>query len=117
MGMESVTKIQWNNLREAIPSFVSIVIMPFTYTIAYGILGGLITHFLIVGINWILDCIHSWCPLCQKWGICTPPHEHIREQKESDGDSREKVELNPMQSGDAMRTQNIVMESTPDHDV
>merc|ERR1712039_927414 len=103
--MESVTKIDWSNLRQAIPSFVSIVIMPFTYSIAYGILGGLITHFLIVWINWTLDFIHSKCPLCQKWEICKPDDG----KRESRGHSRV---LNPT-TQDALKTQNVMMESSP----
>ena len=35
--MESVVKIKWDDMRQAMPAFVSIIIMPFTYSIAYGI--------------------------------------------------------------------------------
>eukprot|EP00488_Nonionellina_sp_1-RS-2012_P000233 TRINITY_DN10671_c0_g1_i1.p1 TRINITY_DN10671_c0_g1~~TRINITY_DN10671_c0_g1_i1.p1 ORF type:complete len:126 (-),score=16.47 TRINITY_DN10671_c0_g1_i1:50-427(-) len=51
--MRSVTKIDWNDFRHAFPAFVTIIIMPFTYSIAYGIIAGLGMHFVIV----LVDCI------------------------------------------------------------
>jgi len=39
--MKQVTEINWDDPREAIPAFVTIALMPLTYSIAYGIIGGL----------------------------------------------------------------------------
>ncbi len=43
MMMKGLTLIDWNDYSEAIPAFVTIILMPLTYSIAYGIIGGLFT--------------------------------------------------------------------------
>lgn len=40
MMMRGVVEIDWNDHAEAIPAFVTIALMPLTYSIAYGIIGG-----------------------------------------------------------------------------
>ncbi|MBR4871541.1 MAG: NCS2 family permease [Alistipes sp.] len=45
--LEPITKIPWNKLTEAIPAFICIVMMPFTYSISNGILLGMIAYVLI----------------------------------------------------------------------
>lgn len=45
--MGSVKEIEWNDIAEALPAFVTIVMMPLTYNISYGIGLGIITYCLI----------------------------------------------------------------------
>ena len=75
--MESVTKIKWDDMRQAMPAFVSIVIMPFTYSIAYGIIGGLVMHFVIVGLDVLFDFLYSMMGCCEKTGCCKPEGERL----------------------------------------
>merc|ERR1719313_114053 len=42
MMMRGAAKINWEDPQEAIPAFLTIVVMPFTYSIAYGLILGLI---------------------------------------------------------------------------
>ena len=42
--LENVTEIDWNNVAEVVPAFVTIVSMPFTYSIATGISLGFILY-------------------------------------------------------------------------
>lgn len=42
--MKVVRDIDWDNMREAIPAFVTIILMPLTYSIANGIIGGIGTY-------------------------------------------------------------------------
>ncbi|MCU0548063.1 MAG: NCS2 family permease [Leptolyngbya sp. Prado105] len=44
MMMRGVRLIDWNNLAEAIPAFLVILIMPLTFSIADGVAAGLIAH-------------------------------------------------------------------------
>lgn len=47
-------EIDWDDLRVAFPAFVTIVLMPLTYSIAYGVLGGILVNialWLILGIT------------------------------------------------------------------
>lgn len=43
----SVKNIDWNDYRTAVPAFLTLVIMPFTYNISYGIAFGLISYIVI----------------------------------------------------------------------
>ena len=54
--IKTVKKIKWDNMRIAIPSFITIIIMPLTYSIAYGIIAGLCTNLLIYVMDKILFC-------------------------------------------------------------
>ena len=45
--MGSVKDIQWENPTVALPSFLTLVMMAFTYNISYGIAFGMITHVII----------------------------------------------------------------------
>ena len=45
--LEPVSKIQWNDFAEAIPAFICVIMMPFTYSISNGILLGMIAYVLI----------------------------------------------------------------------
>lgn len=45
--MSCVTEIDWKNPAIALPSFMTIVMMPFTYNISYGIAFGLMTYIAI----------------------------------------------------------------------
>merc|ERR1712113_300878 len=44
MMFKTVLKINWDDFSEAVPSFITIIIMPFTFSIAYGIIAGLMVH-------------------------------------------------------------------------
>ena len=45
--MGSIQNVGWSNLKNAIPSFLTLAIMPFTYNISYGIAFGLISYIVI----------------------------------------------------------------------
>jgi AGZA family xanthine/uracil permease-like MFS transporter len=40
---QGVAKINWRYYGDAIPAFVTMVMMPLTYNIGYGIIGGIFT--------------------------------------------------------------------------
>jgi AGZA family xanthine/uracil permease-like MFS transporter len=45
--MQQVAKIEWDDLEIAIPAFLTMVLMPFTYSITAGIGAGFVTYVLI----------------------------------------------------------------------
>ena len=47
----SVKNINWDNLTVAIPAFLTLTVMPFTYNISYGIAFGLISYIVISVFN------------------------------------------------------------------
>ncbi|EKD20853.1 uncharacterized protein L3040_000957 [Drepanopeziza brunnea f. sp. 'multigermtubi'] len=44
MMMRQVTSVNWAYIGDALPAFVTIVAMPFTYSVAYGLLAGLFSY-------------------------------------------------------------------------
>lgn len=58
MMMSSFTKINWEDLEEAIPAFFASVFMGFAYSISYGIAGGFIFYCLIKLCKGKLNEVH-----------------------------------------------------------
>ncbi|KAF9987980.1 hypothetical protein BGZ65_000666 [Modicella reniformis] len=61
---KSVSDINFNYIGDSIPAFLTLVMMPLTYNIAYGLLGGLLASVVINGIVFILEKISrgKWVP-------------------------------------------------------
>ncbi|RAH67886.1 NCS2 family permease [Aspergillus aculeatinus CBS 121060] len=51
---QAATQINWKYHGDAIPAFLTIAIMPFTYSIAYGLIAGICSYITINGITWVL---------------------------------------------------------------
>ncbi|KAL6900162.1 hypothetical protein GGI43DRAFT_59871 [Trichoderma evansii] len=47
MMATSVTEINWRYMGDAVPAFLAIAIMPFTYSIAYGLIAGVMSYVVI----------------------------------------------------------------------
>ncbi|XP_059627909.1 adenine/guanine permease AZG1 [Cornus florida] len=50
--MRSVVEIEWDDMRQAIPAFVTLILMPLTYSIAYGLIGGIGTYMVLNAWDW-----------------------------------------------------------------
>ncbi|GAB7355793.1 hypothetical protein MBLNU459_g6472t1 [Dothideomycetes sp. NU459] len=57
MMMKAVTEINWKYPGDALPAFVCLITMPFTYSIAYGLIAGIFTYILLNGIPWALEMV------------------------------------------------------------
>ena len=55
MMMKAVTEINWSYPGDAIPAFICIITMPFTYSIAYGLIAGIFTYIFLNGIAYIIE--------------------------------------------------------------
>jgi adenine/guanine/hypoxanthine permease len=53
MMMRQVTSVNWGYIGDALPAFVTIVSMPFTYSVAYGLIAGLFTYVCLNGAIYI----------------------------------------------------------------
>lgn len=49
MMVTAVTEVNWKYMGDAIPAFLAITIMPFTYSIAYGLIAGCFAYLIING--------------------------------------------------------------------
>ncbi|XP_004502854.1 adenine/guanine permease AZG1 [Cicer arietinum] len=50
--MRSVVEIDWEDMKQAIPAFVTVILMPLTYSIAYGLIGGIGTYIVLNIWDW-----------------------------------------------------------------
>ena len=54
MMVRSVVEINWGYLGDAIPAFVTIAIMPFSYSIADGLIAGVCTYIVLNTTVWLI---------------------------------------------------------------
>ncbi|EEP82684.1 hypothetical protein UREG_07549 [Uncinocarpus reesii 1704] len=47
--------INWKYMGDAIPAFVCLALMPFTYSIAYGLIAGILTYMLLNILTWVVE--------------------------------------------------------------
>eukprot|EP00882_Tetradesmus_deserticola_P014537 GHRQ01015460.1.p1 GENE.GHRQ01015460.1~~GHRQ01015460.1.p1 ORF type:complete len:355 (+),score=124.76 GHRQ01015460.1:692-1756(+) len=57
MMMENLIDIDWADVRHAVPAFITIVTMPMTYSIAYGVIAGCCSYMVLYLGNFLLDLI------------------------------------------------------------
>jgi len=57
--MEHSKHVEWENVKVAIPAFLTIMLMPLTYSIAYGVMAGLLSTILLWIICFLLDALSS----------------------------------------------------------
>ncbi|GKB07491.1 adenine/guanine permease AZG1-like protein [Tanacetum coccineum] len=50
--MKSVVEIDWDDMKQAIPAFITLILMPLTYSIAYGLIGGIGTYIVLNLGDW-----------------------------------------------------------------
>lgn len=54
MMMRAVAEVDWADMRQAVPAFMTLALMPLTYSIAYGLIGGIGAYLVL----------HSWDLAC-----------------------------------------------------
>ena len=54
MMASAVPQINWKYMGDAVPAFLAITIMPFTYSIANGLIASIMSYIIINGIVWII---------------------------------------------------------------
>ncbi|KAJ6442293.1 nucleoside transporter [Purpureocillium lavendulum] len=57
MMASAVTEINWKYMGDAVPAFLAIALMPFTYSIADGLIGGICSYILINTVVWAIKRI------------------------------------------------------------
>ena len=68
---KAATDINWRYLGDAIPAFLTIAIMPFTYSIAYGLIAGILSYITLnVGV-WLIEMA--------TFGRIVPPNKDEKE--------------------------------------
>ncbi|KAL2074555.1 hypothetical protein VTL71DRAFT_8333 [Oculimacula yallundae] len=57
MMMRQVTFVNWAFIGDALPAFVTIVSMPLTYSVAYGLIAGLFTYTVLNGLIYVTKVV------------------------------------------------------------
>ncbi|CAI6316759.1 unnamed protein product [Periconia digitata] len=52
---QAAKDINWRYIGDAVPAFLTITIMPFSYSIAYGLIAGIFSYILINTLVWIIE--------------------------------------------------------------
>lgn len=60
----NLSSIQWNRIDHALTAFVTIMLMPLTYSIAYGLIGGFLVYFTFWGVFNVLSVAGIKHPVC-----------------------------------------------------
>jgi len=55
MMMKAAAQINWAYPGDAIPAFITLLIMPMTYSIAYGLIAGIITYIILNTLAWLIE--------------------------------------------------------------
>jgi AGZA family xanthine/uracil permease-like MFS transporter len=55
MMAKAAKDINWKYWGDALPAFLTLAIMPFTYSIAYGLIAGIISYIVINTIVWVVE--------------------------------------------------------------
>ncbi|KAH6628751.1 hypothetical protein F5144DRAFT_323951 [Chaetomium tenue] len=71
MMVQAVTDINWKYLGDSLPAFLTIAIMPFTYSIADGLIAGICLYILINSLVWIIEKASG--------GRIVPPNKELKE--------------------------------------
>ncbi|KAJ7074652.1 permease family-domain-containing protein [Mycena amicta] len=68
----NVREINWDYVGDAVPAFITIVMIPLSYNIAYGLIAGAGTYLLLNGVPWLLMKLSG--------DRLAPPNLHMREE-------------------------------------
>ncbi|KAL8539359.1 hypothetical protein ACS0TY_001111 [Phlomoides rotata] len=80
--MRAVVEVEWGDMRQAIPAFMTVILMPMTYSIAYGLIGGIGTYIVLHLWDWIEE-------LLRKYGVIKNNDENLGLVVVDDGGAKE----------------------------
>lgn len=83
MMAKSVRSINWDYIGDAVPAFLTIALMPLTYSISYGLIAGIGTYAAINGSVWVLSIVSG--------GKIIPDDQDLREPWNNEGFTFENV--------------------------
>ncbi|KAF9652511.1 xanthine/uracil permease [Thelephora ganbajun] len=70
--IRNVREINWNYIGDSVPAFLTIIITPLSYNIAYGVIAGITSYIVINSVPWVLRKVSN--------GKISPPTYDAAEQ-------------------------------------
>jgi AGZA family xanthine/uracil permease-like MFS transporter len=55
MMCKAAKDINWKYWGDSLPAFITLAVMPFTYSIAYGLIAGIISYAIINTVTWLVE--------------------------------------------------------------
>ncbi|KAJ7280247.1 purine transporter [Mycena rebaudengoi] len=52
--IRNVRDINWDYIGDAVPAFLTLIIIPLSYNIAYGVIAGILSYLILNGIPWVI---------------------------------------------------------------
>lgn len=52
--IRNVREINWDYIGDSVPAFLTLIVIPLTYNIAYGVIAGIVSYMILNGIPWAL---------------------------------------------------------------
>ncbi len=102
----SLTKLNFNRPSHAISGFLTVMVMPLTYSIAYGLIAGIMTYCVMEGTFWILSFVGLEIPGDDEEACKLVLEDKLAEEKEvsepsddAEGDSS-PAEADPVEETD-----------------
>ncbi|KAI3966309.1 hypothetical protein MKW92_042131 [Papaver armeniacum] len=84
MMMKVVKDIDWDNIKEGVPAFVTILLMPLTYSISNGIIGGIMIYvalnfydYVVMSVKWLMGLMRKAMGVIQNQVSATNTNEPI----------------------------------------
>ena len=71
MMVSAVTEINWKYMGDSVPAFVTIALMPFTYSIADGLIAGICLYILLNTLVWLVEVASG--------GRIVPPNKELKD--------------------------------------
>ncbi|KAJ7078891.1 permease family-domain-containing protein [Mycena belliarum] len=70
--IRNVRDINWDYIGDAVPAFLTILIIPLSYNIAYGVIAGILSYLLLNGVPWCISRLSG--------GRIVPPNIEMSEE-------------------------------------
>ncbi|KAJ7350272.1 permease family-domain-containing protein [Mycena albidolilacea] len=70
--IRNVRDINWDYIGDAVPAFLTLIIIPLSYNIAYGVIAGILSYLLLNGVPWIITRLTG--------GRIVPPNIEMSEE-------------------------------------
>ncbi|KAJ7675115.1 xanthine/uracil permease [Mycena rosella] len=70
--IRNVRDINWDYIGDAVPAFLTLLIIPLSYNIAYGVIAGIISYLVLNGIPWVITHLSG--------GRIVPPNIEMSEE-------------------------------------
>jgi AGZA family xanthine/uracil permease-like MFS transporter len=86
---KSLAYLNWNKVSHAVSGFLTVMVMPLTYSIAYGLLAGIGSYVVMESTFWILSLIGIKLPLDEEGAETKPIEEDEKKMVDEDDKLKE----------------------------